>query len=120
MESKTKRASHFLPLRPLDFQVLTILAGRQLHGYGIVQAAQEQFPEQPSLEIGSLYRIVSRMLVDGLIREIPPLETIPKDRRVRRYYTATELGVHVIRAEAKRLRALLASPATVDVLGSDP
>ena len=62
MAPKSHGPNGFLPIRPLDFQVLTVLAEGELHGYGIVQAAQEQFPEQPSLEIGSLYRILSRML----------------------------------------------------------
>ena len=111
--------SRFLPLRPLDFQVLTVLAGHELHGYGIVQAAQEQFPDQPALEIGSLYRILSRMLDQKLIREVRAPETVPKDRRVRRFYTATEVGVAVIRAEANRMRALLAAPAAARLVEPD-
>ena len=49
-----RNPTKFLPLAPLDFQVLTILGTRDLHGYGIVQAAQEAFPEQPLLDIGSV------------------------------------------------------------------
>jgi len=41
--------TRFLPLAPLDFQVLTLLGTRELHGYGIVQAARAAFPEQPLL-----------------------------------------------------------------------
>ena len=67
---KPNGPNNFLPLKPLDFQVLTVLAPRELHGYGIVQAAQEQFPDQPPLELGSLYRIISRMLDQKLIREV--------------------------------------------------
>jgi DNA-binding PadR family transcriptional regulator len=111
--------SKFLPLAPLDFQVLTILGTRDLHGYGIVQAAHDAFPEQPTLDIGSLYRIISRMLDDRLIREVAAPRDGPNDRRTRRYYTATDLGRAVVRAEASRLRALLASPATLSLLGTD-
>jgi PadR family transcriptional regulator, regulatory protein PadR len=109
----------FLPLPPLDFQVLTLLATRELHGYGIVQAADEAFPDQPALDVGSLYRIVSRMLHDGLVREVTPPPDAPTDRRVRRYYTTTPLGRAVVRAEAARMRALLASPATLRLLGAE-
>ena len=51
MTSKTIGIQRFLPLRPLDFQVLTVLGRGELHGYGIVQAAKVQFPDQPALEL---------------------------------------------------------------------
>ncbi|HSA56279.1 MAG TPA: PadR family transcriptional regulator [Gemmatimonadaceae bacterium] len=107
---------NFLPLTPLDFQVLTLLAAREHHGYGIVQASAEAFPEQPALDLGSLYRIISRMLDEGLIREVAAPAESPSDRRVRRYYLATRLGRAVARAEASRLQDLLASPATLALL----
>lgn len=110
--------STFLPVSPLDLQVLTLTAMRPLHGYAIVQAAGESFPGQPALDIGSLYRIISRMLNDRLLREVPPPDDAPDDRRTRHYYTATDLGKAVARAEADRLRALLASPAILRLRGS--
>jgi DNA-binding PadR family transcriptional regulator len=108
----------FLPLTPLDYQVLTILSSRQLHGYGIVHASGEAFPGQPTLDLGSLYRIISRMLGDRLLKEVNPPADSPSDKRVRRYYAVTDLGRAVARAEAARLRALLASPATLTLLDS--
>ncbi|HEV8599405.1 MAG TPA: PadR family transcriptional regulator [Gemmatimonadales bacterium] len=108
----------FLPLAPLDFQILSLLAGRELHGYGIVQACAQAFPDQPSLEIGSLYRIIGRLLDAGLIREVDAPHPEPADLRVRRYYTVTALGRAVGKAEAERLRALLAHPATLRLLGA--
>ena len=112
MAAKPNDTKHFLPLKPLDFQLLTVLAGGELHGYGIVQAVKEQFPDQPALELGSLYRIIGRMLDTALIREVKPPKGRPRDRKVRRYYTITDLGLSVIRAEAARMRSLLAAPAT--------
>jgi DNA-binding PadR family transcriptional regulator len=109
---KSNDINDFLPLKPLDFQLLTVLAGRELHGYGIVQAVKEQFPDQPALELGSLYRIIGRMLDTGLITEVKPPKKRHADRRVRRYYAITDLGLRVVRAEASRMRSLLAAPAT--------
>jgi PadR family transcriptional regulator PadR len=106
------------PLPPQDFQILTLLAGQALHGYGIVQAAAEAFPGQPALEIGSLYRIISRLLDQGMIREVPGPAGHPADRRVRRWYTTTAAGRQAARAEAVRLRGLLTSPATLRLLGT--
>lgn len=116
MPPRSRDPSRFLPLTPLDFQVLTLLATQERHGYGIVQAAAEAFPEQPALDLGSLYRIISRMLDERLIREVAPPAEAPSDRRVRRYYMATDLGRAVARAEADRLRAFLASPAMIALL----
>ncbi len=118
MPARTADPAAFLPLPPLDFQVLTLLASQALHGYGIVQTSGQQFPGQPPLDVGSLYRIISRMLSDRLIREVESPADAPADRRVRRYYTVTDLGRAVARAEAQRLRALLASPLTLSLLES--
>ena len=112
MTLKDNAIRRFLPLKPLDFQVLTVLGHRELHGYGIVQAAKDQFPDQPALELGSLYRIIGRMLDHQLIREVRAPATRPDDRKVRRYYTITDLGLRVFRAEAARMRSLLAAPVS--------
>lgn len=96
-----------------------MLATRELHGYGIVQASADALPGQPELDVGSLYRIISRLLDERLIREVKPPSERPADNRVRRYYTVTELGRAVARAEALRLRALLRSPATLRLLETD-
>ena len=117
MADKTS-TQRFLPLAPLDYQVLALLATRRLHGYGLVQSSAELFPAQPALDVGTLYRIISRMLDQRLIREVKAPDDAPEDRRVRRYYQATELGRDVARAEAARLRALLASQATIELLGA--
>jgi DNA-binding PadR family transcriptional regulator len=118
MSDKTSTAHRFLPLASQDYQVLALLATRRLHGYGLIQASADQFPGQPPLDVGSLYRIISRMLDQRLIREVKAPDDTPDDRRVRRYYLATDLGREVARSEAARLRALLASQATVELLGA--
>ena len=55
-----------LPLRAQDLQVLLLLHGGPLHAYGISKAAEEQ-EGGVRLEIGSLYRMLNRMLSAGLI-----------------------------------------------------
>jgi DNA-binding PadR family transcriptional regulator len=114
MSRRDPDPARFLPLSPLDFQVLTLLAAKgELHGYAIVQAAEDAFPAQPTLDIGSLYRIVARLLDDELIHEVPAPADFPRDRHTRRFYAVTDLGRATARAEARRLRALLAAPATM-------
>lgn len=111
-------SARFLPLATLDYQVLSLLAARRLHGYGLIQASRELFPGQPALDVGTLYRIISRMLDQRLIREVKAPDDAPEDKRVRRYYLATELGREVARAEAVRLRALLTCQPTIELLGA--
>jgi DNA-binding PadR family transcriptional regulator len=102
------RTGAFLPLSPQDFEVLLVLSETALHGYGIVQAS-EQSGGPRVLELGSLYRIIGRLLDNGLIEEVAAPGTASADGRRRRYYAATALGRGVARAEASRLRALLSS-----------
>jgi len=108
----------FLPLTALDSQVLSLLVEGPCHGYGIVQAAESRYPEQPALEIGSLYRIIGRMLDDGLIEEVEKPAEVPESGRKRRFYRATELGRAVLRAEADRLRSLLSAMEGIELKGA--
>jgi hypothetical protein len=52
------------------------------------------------------------MLDTALIREVKPPNNRHKDRKVRRYYAITDLGLSVVRAEAARMRSLLEAQAT--------
>jgi DNA-binding PadR family transcriptional regulator len=116
MRQRSDKITDFLPLRPQDLHVLLVLKDEPLHGYGIVRAAEELSFENPGLDIGSLYRIVARMLDRGLIREVDRPSDLPVDGRKRRYYQATNLGLQVARAEAARLSALLRSPQASGLL----
>jgi DNA-binding PadR family transcriptional regulator len=116
MSDNSNKITDFLPMSPLDFQVLLLLQDGPRHGYGIVQASEQLFPVGPALEIGSLYRIVSRMLENGLIKEVARPPHGPSDARKRRFYQATAIGKAVARAEAVRMRALLESPQTAELL----
>ena len=118
MSDHDTNARRFLPLASLDYQVLTLLATRRLHGYGLIQSSEALFPGQPPLDVGTLYRIISRLLDQRLIREVKAPDDVPADRRVRRFYFATDLGRNVARAEAARLKALLASQPTIELLGA--
>jgi DNA-binding PadR family transcriptional regulator len=98
--------AEFLPLSPQDFQVLMVVFDRPLHGYGIVKASSDE-SGKAVLDLGSLYRIISRLIKQGLIEDVTA--DLADSKRQRRYYQATELGRRVTRAEAVRLRELLES-----------
>ncbi len=108
--------TRFLPLSAQDFQVLLILRNQPLHGYGIVLASEDHFDSEPALEIGSLYRIIARLLDQGLIREVKQKTSPQSDGRKRRFYQTSALGLEVARAEATRLKAMLNSRPAMDLM----
>lgn len=97
----------FLPLKPDVFSVLLVLLEGDAHGYAVMQAARERSLDGGQLQPGALYRVLKRMLVDGLIVETPPNETPDDADERRRYYRVTELGRAVAGAEARRMRDLV-------------
>jgi len=107
----TRPSRSFLPLKPLDLQLLLSLAEQERHGYALVQDIADRTEGLVALEPGNLYRVIKRLLADGLVAEterraVPELE----DER-RRYYRITPLGGRVLAAEIARLQALVTSPA---------
>ena len=107
---RDRPVERFLPLRPVEFDVLLSLAAGERHGYGIIQDAEARgLTAVP--DVGTLYRALRRMQEQGLIgasarREVPEAG----DER-RHYYQITPLGMQVARAEARRLAALMRAAA---------
>ena len=112
---RERPVDRFLPLRPVEFDVLLSLAAGERHGYGIIQDADARgYAIVP--DVGTLYRALRRMQDQGLIE--------PSDRRQapdagderRNYYRITPLGLRVARAEALRLAALTRAAITSGLL----
>jgi len=101
----------FLPLKPVDLQLLLALAEQELHGYGLVQAIAAGTDGLVQLDPGNLYRVVKRLLADGLVAESGRRAAADLGEERRRYYRLTALGQRVLAAEVVRLRALVSSPA---------
>lgn len=98
------------PLTALDFHVLVVLATDDLYGYGIMKAVEAHSGGAVSPEIGSLYRVLARLMDTGWVEEVDPGPGRPKTHRgkPRRYYGITELGREAVRAEVARLRDAVA------------
>jgi DNA-binding PadR family transcriptional regulator len=103
------------PLRPLDFHVLLVLAAEDLYGYAIMRAVEADSLGAPSPEIGSLYRVLARLMNEGRVGEaaVPDGHADPHPGRARRYYRITPAGRAALRAEAERLRHALALAAEI-------
>lgn len=106
----TAQPEAFLPLRPVELQILVALHRRDLHGYGILQ--ESEGGAVPGLV--TLYRALERMEDRGLLTRVGGDARSEDDRR--RTYRITGLGRRVLRAEAVRLRRLV----HVALEGDDP
>ena len=104
-------AAH-LPLKPVDLELLLALAGGERHGYGLVQAIEAHTSGLLVLDAGNLYRVIKRLLDDGLVAESGrrPADDAHGERR--RYYRLTALGGRVLAAEVERLRRLVNASST--------
>ena len=87
-------------LKPADFHILLALAQGPCHGYGIMKEVERESGGDVRLEIGSLYRLLARMLESGWIEEAAG------DER-RRYYRLSRPGRRALKSEAERLAGLV-------------
>lgn len=102
--------SRHLPLNPRVFAILTVLLDAPAHGYRIKQEVEEHSDGAVTLDPGSLYRTIARLLEDGVVVEVPaPTGEAGLDAR-RRYYGLTPFGRELVSLEAARLRHLLDRP----------
>ena len=65
-----------------------------------------------ALDPGNLYRVVKRLLADGLVAEAGQRSAPDEGGERRRYYRLTALGGRVLAAELERLRTLVNAPGT--------
>ena len=101
----------FLPLKPVDLQLLLALADEEMHGYRLVQAIADRTDGLVTLEPGNLYRVIKRLLADGLVAESDRRVVAESEDERRRYYRLTALGGRVLSAEIRRLQTLVTSPS---------
>jgi DNA-binding PadR family transcriptional regulator len=101
-----------LPLKPGDLELLLALASEERHGYGLVQAVAEHTNGLVVLDPGNLYRVIKRLLADGLVAESGHRAPADAGGERRRYYRITPLGGRVLAAELERLRTLVTAAST--------
>jgi DNA-binding PadR family transcriptional regulator len=89
------------PLPETTFLILTALAERPQHGYGVVEDVQRISHGRVRLRAGTLYAVLDRLRVDGLI-EVDREEVVQS--RLRRYYRLTAVGALSLSAEVTRVR----------------
>lgn len=103
----TPSAAWALPLSPVEFHVLLVLASEDLYGYAIQKAIAEESGGVVSPEIGSLYRVLARLMSAGLVSESTRQES-GGPGRPRKYYGITAMGREALGGESVRLERALA------------
>ena len=100
---------HAVPLRPTDFHVLLVLASDDLYGYAIQKAIDEESGGTVRPEIGSLYRVLGRLMGMGMVDETDGPQGAPGTHRgrPRRYYRLTARGLSALKADASRMEGAL-------------
>jgi DNA-binding PadR family transcriptional regulator len=94
------------PLSTQIFLILLALADGDAHGATIRKAVLERSEGAVDIDPGSLYRLIARLLDDGLILETdgPPSE----ENQRQRYYRLSASGRRVLQHETERLARLVA------------
>jgi DNA-binding PadR family transcriptional regulator len=95
----------YLPLKPVELLILTMLSAGDRHGYGIRQDVLEHTQNRLEIEAGSLYRHIRGLEDEGFVSAARAPRDETDERRI--YYRITPLGRRVLAAEMVRLRELV-------------
>lgn len=117
--ARTRRAGPAGPLSATDFHVLMVLSEGSSYGYAIMKAVAEQSGGAVTPEIGSLYRVLARLMSEGWVQEAAEPSGVPEVTRGhdRRYYALTAEGRRVAQGEAKRLAEVVSLARDRRLLG---
>ena len=92
-----------LPPGTLIMLVLRVLSGGPLHGYAIAQRIHALSREELSVEEGSLYPALQKLLVKGWVKAAP---AVSETGRAVREYRLTPAGRKQLEAERANYRRL--------------
>jgi DNA-binding PadR family transcriptional regulator len=87
--------------------ILLSLRSEPKHGYAIAKDVQSLSQGRVALSVSTLYTTLKRLLDDGWIRLVE--EAPDQSKRVRKIYEITNTGGTILKAEVKRLEALIAA-----------
>jgi len=104
----TRQSTTTLPLAPSVYLILLALADGDAHGYRLRAAVAERSDGMVTLDPGSLYRLIARLVDDGAIAEVPARARPENDDERRRYYRLTPAGRRLLEAETQRMANLVA------------
>ena len=94
-------------MRPIEFQILLSLANGERHGYALIQDIEARSDGSVSVETGTLYRALQRLVEGDLVRPTQPPRDTDNDDERRRFYAITTAGRRAAAAEARRMASLV-------------
>lgn len=97
-----------MPLSTAAQYILLALAGRDLHGYGIVQEVTQLTEGSYRIGPGTLYDNLRKLMNAGLVIDAPRAANKNKDDE-RRFYRITPDGRQVLATEIARLESIVAA-----------
>ena len=92
----------------LEYHVLLALASGALHGYAIAERVAAESGGALKPRAGSLYRVIARLVSEGLVAESEPEVEVSHPGLARRYYSLTGAGRRSLAEEARRLKQVAA------------
>ena len=98
-EITARLVESYLPMSEQSFLMLLCLV-KPRHGYGIMQQVSEQTNGRVNLSPSTVYTILYKMELDGLIETVSEI-----DRR--KVYAITSAGKIILEAETERLSSLV-------------
>jgi DNA-binding PadR family transcriptional regulator len=106
-------------MRPIEFQILLTLATGERHGYAIIQDIQARPDAGQTVETGTLYRALQRLVEQALVRPIEPRRAQADEDERRRYYAITPAGRRAANAEAGRMASLVDRARLAQLISGD-
>src|SRR5687767_14011655 len=95
------------PLTPAVFHILLALSNGERHGYGIMKQVEADSQGKITMDPGTLYGSLKRMLDAGLVRESDKRVDPEMDDQRRIYYQITGVGAQALAAELERYQRLV-------------
>jgi DNA-binding PadR family transcriptional regulator len=103
-------------MRSIEFEILLSLAAGPRHGYAIIQDIEARGGGAVSVETGTLYRALQRLVEHGLVAPAEAPGPLAEGDERRRYYAITAAGRRAAAAEASRMASLVARARAVRLL----
>lgn len=94
-------------MRPIELEILLSLAAGARHGWAIIREVEGRGDGARTVETGTLYRALQRLVEQGLAAHAEAPPDAAEDDARRRYYAITAAGRRAAADEARRLAALV-------------
>ena len=99
IKGPAKSPESFVPLTPVAFEIMLALADGERHGYDVMIEIERRTSGRISLNPGTLYRALDRLVQEGLLTSAAR----SVDGQTRRLFSLSALGRGVAAAEAARM-----------------